>query len=75
MLLKLRKWVWCSGWIKYYLDGCIEEVDVFDENMLCFDIEVMWKESFFVVMVCVLSLIVWYVWLFLWFLGEFENDW
>lgn len=41
---------------------------------MIFDIEVMWKESLYVVMVCVVMVDVWYVWLLLWLLGEIENE-
>jgi DNA polymerase gamma 1 len=71
---KPRKWVRRSGWTKYYPDGRTEEVDAPDENMLCFDTEVMWKESPFAVMACASSPTAWYAWLSPWLLGESEND-
>lgn len=38
---KPRKWVQRSGWTKYYSDGRTEAVDATQEEMLCFDTEVM----------------------------------
>ncbi|KAF5005349.1 hypothetical protein FDECE_8207 [Fusarium decemcellulare] len=71
---KPRKWVRQSGWTKYYPDGRAEKVDAPDESMLCFDTEVMWKESPFAVMACASSPTAWYAWLSPWLLGETEND-
>ncbi|PQE28469.1 hypothetical protein CJF30_00008195 [Rutstroemia sp. NJR-2017a BBW] len=47
-----RKWQHRSGWTKYNEDGTTEVVDAPNEEMLCFDTEVMWKESSFAVMAC-----------------------
>ena len=44
------------------------------EEMLCFDTEVMWKESSFAVMACAVSPNAWYAWLSPWLLGESESD-
>lgn len=71
---KPRKWVRRSGWTKYYPDGRTEPVEAPDENMLCFDTEVMWKESPFAVMACAASPTAWYAWLSPWLLGETTND-
>jgi DNA polymerase gamma 1 len=71
---KPRKWVKRSGWTKYYSDGRTEAVDAPQEEMLCFDTEVMWKESSFAVMACAVSPTHWYAWLSPWLLGESEND-
>ncbi|KAL2075241.1 hypothetical protein VTL71DRAFT_184 [Oculimacula yallundae] len=71
---KPRKWIRRSGWTKYYPDGRTEEVDAPQEDMLCFDTEVMWKESSFAVMACAVSPTNWYAWLSPWLLGESEND-
>ncbi|TVY52384.1 DNA polymerase gamma, mitochondrial [Lachnellula cervina] len=71
---KPRKWVRRSGWTKYYGDGRTEAVDAPQEEMLCFDTEVMWKESSFAVMACAVSPTNWYAWLSPWLLGESEND-
>ncbi|KAI8661584.1 DNA-directed DNA polymerase [Fusarium keratoplasticum] len=71
---KPRQWVRESGWTKYYPDGRTEKVDAPDETMLCFDTEVMWKESPFAVMACASSPTAWYAWLSPWLLGETEND-
>ena len=71
---KPRKWVRRSGWTKYYPNGRTEAVDAPQEDMLCFDTEVMWKESSFAVMACAVSPTNWYAWLSPWLLGESEND-
>ncbi|KAF6845443.1 DNA polymerase gamma [Colletotrichum musicola] len=71
---KPRKWVHRSGWTKYYRDGRTEAVDAPDESMLCFDTEVMWKESSFAVMACASSPTAWYAWISPWLLGESESD-
>ncbi|KAE8442001.1 DNA-directed DNA polymerase gamma mip1 [Mollisiaceae sp. DMI_Dod_QoI] len=71
---KPRKWVRRSGWTKYYPDGRTEAVDAPQEEMLCFDTEVMWKESSFAVMACAVSPTNWYAWLSPWLLGESGND-
>ncbi|CAM1502940.1 Fc.00g077160.m01.CDS01 [Cosmosporella sp. VM-42] len=71
---KPRKWVRRSGWTKYYPDGRTEQVDAPDESMLCFDTEVMWKESPFAVMACASSPTAWYAWLSPWLLGETKDD-
>lgn len=71
---KPRKWVRRSGWTKYYGNGESEPVDAPQEEMLCFDTEVMWKESSFAVMACAVSPTHWYAWLSPWLLGETEND-
>lgn len=71
---KPRKWVRRSGWTKYYPDGRTEQVPAPDEEMLCFDTEVMWKESPFAVMACASSPSAWYAWLSPWLLGESTND-
>jgi len=69
-----RKWLHRKGWTKYYADGRTEAVDAPNEEMLCFDTEVMWKESSFAVMACAVSPTNWYAWLSPWLLGESEND-
>ncbi|KAI0180062.1 DNA polymerase family A-domain-containing protein [Hypoxylon sp. FL1284] len=69
-----RKWVKQSGWTKYYPDGRTERLDAPDSNMLCFDVEVLWKESSFAVMACAMSPTAWYAWLSPWLLGESESD-
>jgi DNA polymerase gamma 1 len=71
---KPRKWVRRSGWTKYYPDGRTEAVDAPNEEMLCFDTEVMWKESSFAVMACAVSPTNWYAWISPWLLGESEID-
>ncbi|RAL59230.1 hypothetical protein DID88_006945 [Monilinia fructigena] len=69
-----RKWSHESGWTKYNGDGSMETIEAPDENMLCFDTEVMWKESSFAVMACAVSPTHWYSWLSPWLLGETDND-
>ena len=71
---KPRKWVRRSGWTKYYPDGRTQAVDAPQEDMLCFDTEVMWKESSFAVMACAVSPTNWYAWISPWLLGESEGD-
>ncbi|KAK8090141.1 DNA polymerase family A [Apiospora hydei] len=69
-----RNWVHQSGWTKYYSNGETEKVEFPDETMLCFDTEVLWKESAFAVMACAASPTAWYAWLSPWLLGESESD-
>ncbi|KAM0740026.1 hypothetical protein ACQRIT_005210 [Beauveria bassiana] len=71
---KPRKWVRRSGWTKYYPDGRTQQVDTPDESALCFDTEVMWKESPYAVMACAVGPTAWYAWLSPWLLGETKND-
>ncbi|KAL2752791.1 hypothetical protein ACRALDRAFT_1044831 [Sodiomyces alcalophilus JCM 7366] len=71
---KPRKWVRRSGWTKYHADGRAEAVDAPDDAILCFDTEVMWKESSFSVMACAVSPTTWYAWLSPWLLGESDHD-
>lgn len=71
---KPREWVCQSGWIRYSADEEPTSVEAPDEAMLCFDTEVMWKESPFAVMACAVSPTAWYVWLSPWLLGETENE-
>jgi DNA polymerase gamma 1 len=49
-------------------------VDYPQEEMLCFDTEVMWKESSFAVMACAVGPNAWYAWLSPWLLGESQSD-
>ncbi|KAI1143930.1 DNA polymerase family A [Hypoxylon sp. FL0543] len=69
-----RKWVKQSGWTKYYPDGRTERLEAPDADMLCFDVEVLWKESSFAIMACAMSSTAWYAWLSPWLLGESESD-
>ncbi|KAI0382878.1 DNA polymerase family A [Hypomontagnella monticulosa] len=69
-----RKWVRRSGWTKYYPDGQTEQLESPDADMLCFDVEVLWKESSYAVMACAMSPTAWYAWLSPWLLGESESD-
>ncbi|KAI5271505.1 DNA polymerase gamma [Aureobasidium subglaciale] len=69
-----RKWVRQSGWTKYNQDGSSERVEAPDEEMLTFDVEVLWHQSSFAVMACAVSDKSWYAWLSPWLLGESESD-
>lgn len=75
-----KKWEHQSGWTKYHYpengEGplIVEKVDVPDETMLSFDVEVMWKESPFAVMACAAGPKAWYAWLSPWLLGETKNE-
>lgn len=75
-----QKWEHQSGWTKYYYpengEGplVVEKVDVPDETMLSFDVEVMWKESPFAVMACAAGPKAWYAWLSPWLLGETKDE-
>ena len=71
---KPRKWVRRSGWTKYSPDGTAEPVAAPEEDMLCFDTEVLWQESSFAVMACAASPTAWYAWLSPWLLGESKSD-
>lgn len=71
---KPRKWVHAAGWTKYYPNGHTEPVDAPDEEMLCFDTEVLYKESNFAVMACAVSPTAWYAWLSPWLLGQSKSD-
>ncbi|KAI1160899.1 DNA polymerase gamma [Nemania serpens] len=70
-----KQWIRQSGWIKYPADGSEPTPEAPEhEKMLCFDVEVMWKESPFAVMACAMSPTAWYAWLSPWLLGESETD-
>ncbi|KAI0199637.1 DNA polymerase gamma [Astrocystis sublimbata] len=70
-----KKWKRRSGWTKYPTDGSKPKaVAAPDEHMLCFDVEVMWKESSYAVMACAMSPTAWYAWLSPWLLGESDSD-
>lgn len=68
-----RKWIRRSGWTKYNQDMTTEEINAPDEEMLSFDVEVMWKETPFAVMACAASPNAWYAWISPWLLGETEE--
>ncbi|KAI1813903.1 DNA polymerase gamma [Poronia punctata] len=69
------KWIKRSGWTRYPADGSEPTpVDAPLENMLSFDVEVLWKESSYAVMACAMSPTAWYAWLSPWLLGESETD-
>ena len=68
-----RNWIRRSGWTKYNVDMTSEEVDAPNEEMLSFDVEVMWKDNSFAVMACAASPTAWYAWISPWLLGETED--
>ncbi|KAL7948341.1 DNA polymerase family A domain-containing protein [Trichoderma barbatum] len=73
--LKPKAWVRQSGWTKYYSDGRPpESVEAPDEELLCFDTEVMYTKHKFAVMACAVSPTAWYSWLSPWLLGETTNE-
>lgn len=72
LLEQPKKWKRTSGWTKYHKDGRMEAVTAPEDNMLSFDVEVMWKENPFAVMACAASPTAWYAWLSPWLLGETE---
>lgn len=69
-----EKWEEQSGWTKYNLDGTCEKVDAPNEEMVVFDVEVLYKISPFAVMACAVSPTAWYAWISPWILGEDESD-
>ena len=70
-----REWVRQSGWTRYdRTTGEPTKVEFPDEKTLCFDTEVLWKESSFAVMACAVSPTAWYAWLSPWLLGESKSD-
>ena len=69
-----RRWARKSGWTKYNEDGKFETIAAPQEEMLTFDVEVLYKQSPFAVMACAASPTAWYAWLSPWLLGESEND-
>jgi DNA polymerase gamma 1 len=68
-----RKWIRRSGWTKYNADMTTEEIDAPDEQMLSFDVEVMYKDNSYAVMACAASSTTWYAWLSPWLLGETKD--
>lgn len=70
-----KQWIRQSGWTKYphNLNKAAEAVDAPDDKMLCFDVEVMYKESNYAVMACALGPTAWYAWLSPWLLGESKS--
>lgn len=68
-----RQWIRRSGWTKYNSDMSTENIEAPDEEMLSFDVEVMWKETPFAVMACAVSPTAWYAWISPWLLGESED--
>ncbi|KAL5612861.1 hypothetical protein BROUX41_004057 [Berkeleyomyces rouxiae] len=74
---KPSKWAQIGGWVKYTRDEdgreVHEVVDAPDEDCLCFDTEVLWKESPYAIMACAMSPTHWYSWLSPWLLGESDS--
>ncbi|KAI1632837.1 DNA polymerase gamma [Biscogniauxia mediterranea] len=68
-----KRWLKQSGWTKY-TDNEALRVEAPDSDMLCFDVEVLWKASPYAIMACAMSPTAWYVWLSPWLLGESETD-
>ncbi|KAA8898906.1 DNA polymerase gamma [Sphaerosporella brunnea] len=62
-----------SGWTKYVEGEDPVSVDAPEENMLVFDVEVLYKESPFAIMACAASPNAWYSWLSPWLLEEREG--
>lgn len=69
-----KHWVAKSGWTKYNADGTVEAVNAPEEQMLTFDVEVMWKETSYACMACAASPTAWYSWISPWLMGESETD-
>ncbi|EGO57978.1 DNA polymerase gamma, partial [Neurospora tetrasperma FGSC 2508] len=70
---KPTSWVRRSGWTKYNRDGTTENDVLPQGNMMCFDVEVMYKDNPYAVMACAGTPDAWYAWLSPWLLGETEN--
>lgn len=69
-----EKWVKQSGWTMYK-DGKTEAIIApSDEEMLVFDVEVLYKISPFAVMACAASPTAWYAWISPWLLGDDKSD-
>ncbi|CCX11547.1 Similar to DNA polymerase gamma, mitochondrial; acc. no. Q9Y767 [Pyronema omphalodes CBS 100304] len=69
-----HEWIRRPGWTKYVHGEDPVEVEYPDEEMLVFDVEVLYKESPFAIMACAASPKAWYAWLSPWLLGESESD-
>ncbi|KAK6521126.1 DNA-directed DNA polymerase gamma mip1, variant 2 [Arthrobotrys conoides] len=61
-----------SGWTKYGRDGRIIETNCEppQDEMLCFDVEVLYKVSPYAVLACAASPTAWYSWISPWVLGK-----
>jgi DNA polymerase gamma 1 len=63
------------GWTKYVQGGDLPvSVDAPEEDMLVFDVEVLYKQSPFAIMACAASPTAWYSWISPWLLGESESN-
>lgn len=67
------KWDMRAGWTKYCSDGTSGPIDAPVEEMMVFDVEVLYKISPFAVMACAASPTAWYAWISPWIL-EGESD-
>ncbi|KAF3280125.1 DNA-directed DNA polymerase gamma mip1 [Orbilia oligospora] len=65
-----------SGWIKYGRNGDVIAVncDPPQDEMLCFDVEVLYKVSPYAVLACAASPTAWYSWISPWVLGESTDN-
>lgn len=70
---KPKAWVVKSGWTKYVAGKEPVSVEAPEEEMLVFDVEVLYKQSPFAVMASAASPNAWYMWLSPWLLKETEN--
>ncbi|KAK3954234.1 DNA polymerase family A-domain-containing protein [Pseudoneurospora amorphoporcata] len=70
---KPTNWVRRSGWTKYNRDGTTEHDVLPQGNMMCFDVEVMYKDNPYAVMACAGTPHAWYAWLSPWLLGETDD--
>lgn len=68
------EWKRTSGWTRYCSDGTTEEVDKPNEDMVVFDVEVLYKVSPFAIMACAASPTAWYAWISPWILGESDSQ-
>ncbi|RPB12931.1 DNA polymerase gamma [Morchella conica CCBAS932] len=68
------KWGRQSGWTKYKPDGTATPVKYPTDDMLVFDVEVLYKDSPFAVIACAAGTEGWYAWVSPWILGESKTD-
>lgn len=68
------KWKPQSGWTKYGLDGTVTRVEHPTDEMLVFDVEVLYKHSPFAVIACAAGETGWYAWVSPWILGKSNTD-
>ncbi|KAK6361625.1 DNA-directed DNA polymerase gamma mip1 [Orbilia blumenaviensis] len=64
-----------SGWTRYGMDGTItKNCKPPTDDMLVFDVEVLYKISPYAVLACAASPTAWYSWISPWVLGESNDD-